>query len=200
MVRKVPIVIITMVFLASFNSTASASLISLDTAGVVGAIKGVLDNANPDTEMVAAQRLLRMLPSAHDPVACDIMSLDGCYARSSTAYSATALFGPFRSVEPNDYTVGETGYEFALAKYDGKQGGYVLFYIGGNAVVLPEFPYPIWGGDNEEKYKISHYTLFNSNVDEGPTPYSAVPDGGSTLLMLGAALGGFGFVRRRIKA
>ena len=47
--------------------------------------------------------------------------------------------------------------------------GYVLFYIGGNAVVVPEYSYPLWG-DNEAQHKISHYTGFNAEVEPGPTP------------------------------
>jgi VPDSG-CTERM motif len=201
MVKKITIIAMTMVFLASFSSTASASLI--DTVGVVGVIKGKLDNASPETEKLAAQHLLEMYFGSTDANGyaeganpCNIIGDAGCYATGPTEYTANIAGDGVRY--NNDYTV-DAGYEFALAKYDGQNGGYVLFYIGGNATALPAFSAPFWGTGTQ--YDLAHHTVFNAtDVTGEPTPFGAVPDGGSTLLMLGAALGGFGFVRGRFKA
>lgn len=200
MVKKITLIAMTMVFLASFSSTASASLI--DTVGVVGAIKGKIDNSSPEKEKLAAQYLLDMYFGSTDANgyaaganSCNIIGDAGCYATGPTEYTATITGDGVQYLK--DYTV-DAGYEFALAKYDGQNGGYVLFYLGGNATVLPAFSAPLWGTGTQ--YDISHHTVFNADVTGKPTPFGTVPDGGSTLLMLGAALGGFGFVRRRFKA
>lgn len=199
MANKLTISAIVIVLISSFSSNAWA--LSILDPGVVGAISGKLANSSPPSEMAAAQFLLDMLAMTTDSngpaagaSACNISTADGCYATSNTEYAAT-LSSPVQStIDGHDNTV-NAGFMYALAKYDGPNAGYVLFFLNGAATTLPEYPFPLWG-DNASQYQISHHTGFNA-VQVNQT---SVPDGGTTLTLLGAALGGLGLVRRRLKA
>jgi VPDSG-CTERM motif len=64
----------------------------------------------------------------------------------------------------------------------------------GDQIVLSRYAFPAdpVHGDLEEgqRYKMTHWTLLN------PTGGQGVPDGGATVMLLGAALGTLGVVRR----
>lgn len=207
MVKKITTIAMAMAFLASFSSTASAALIT--DAGVVGVISGQPFEPVEANEKAAAQYLLNMLASTTDldgpggvaagANTCNYLNVvPNCWATSATEFSGTITSDGAKSAT-GDFTV-NAGYEYVMAKYDGPQGGYVLFYVGGNAVTLPQYSFPLWGG-NSTQYGMSHHTAFNAVTTGGQCfGCTSVPDGGSTLLMLGAALGGFGVVRRRFIA
>ena len=78
-----------------------------------------------------------------------------------------------------------SGYLYLLAKYDGKNYGSEVWYVGGLNGIQD---LPLFGGG----YGLSHIFLFNSN----PTQ---VPDGGTTAFLLGAALTGLAFFRARLQ-
>ena len=194
MAKKLTIIAVMIAFISIFGSNASA--LTINDPGVVGGVHGDLGNSNVSTETVAAEFILDMIAPASDSngpaaggVACDISTQDGCYATSNTEYSGD-LSGGVQGAS-NDNTV-DAGFEYALAKYDGQNGGYVLFYLGGVATTLPSVSNTLWGAADTDQYALSHYTAFNGT----PT----VPDGGTTLILLGAALGGLGLVRRRFNA
>ena len=181
------------VFLVSLSSNALA--LTIDSPGVVGAIGGdALPNANETTEAAAAQHLLDMLAGTSDPSGCSLAN--ACYQTSSTEYSGTLSTVGTNSSQ-GAYQV-PAGYEYVLAKYDGDNAGYVLFYVGGAATDLPEYSYSIWnvvngqGDPVEASYQISHYVGFNC---EGCT---SVPDGGTTVTLLGSALFALGVLARKI--
>jgi hypothetical protein len=78
--------------------------------------------------------------------------------------------------------LGDTGYLYLMAKYDGPNYGTVAWYVGnltGN-ITIPSGA----GGKTGNKYGISGIALFNPGEDDSPP----VPDGGATVLLLGAAL------------
>jgi hypothetical protein len=79
------------------------------------------------------------------------------------------------------------GWEWVLAKYDGPNAGYVVWFLDGAAVDLPAYPWELWGNQNQEGYELSHFTVFNS---------IGVPDGGATVLLLGASLAALGLMLR----
>lgn len=68
-----------------------------------------------------------------------------------------------------------SGYQYVIAKYGGPTGGggggggYILFYLGGESVELPQFSYALWG-NNATQYNISDYTEFNTSVTPVPEP------------------------------
>jgi hypothetical protein len=76
-------------------------------------------------------------------------------------------------------------YSYLFAKYDGPNQGSVVWYVGnlnGN-ITIPS----AWNG-----YGLSGWTLF------GPGG-QGVPDGGTTVMLLGTALSGLGIARRFLK-
>jgi hypothetical protein len=161
----------------------SALALTINDAGVVGTVKG-LQGDNQNEEYAYAQHLLDLPANTVNNLFTDAASgVEHTYNTSSTEYSGT-ITGP--GTEGGGLTV--SGYEYVLAKYDGKNAGYVLFYVGGGTINLPEFSYSIWG-DNAEQFQISHWTGFNP---------ASVPDAGSGLALLGMAMAGIGLLRRKV--
>jgi hypothetical protein len=80
--------------------------------------------------------------------------------------------------------LGSGGFTYLLAKYDGPNGVSEVWNIQGliGTITIPGF----YG-----MYMISHYTLFG--------PGGGVPDGGTTVMLLGTALGVLGMARRFIR-
>ena len=75
-------------------------------------------------------------------------------------------------------------YTYLFAKYDGPNQGSVVWYVGnlGGPIDIPAD----WNG-----YGLSGWTLFTAGAPPG-----SLPDGGATAMLLGAALGVLGMVRR----
>ena len=76
-------------------------------------------------------------------------------------------------------------FNYLFAKYDGPNQGSVVWYVGNlsGTITIP----PAWN-----RYGLSGWTLF------GPGGAGA-PDGGTTVMLLGAALGTLGMARRFLK-
>jgi hypothetical protein len=101
----------------------------------------------------------------------------------------TAVFG----LNGTDTTIdlGTGLYSYLFAKYDGPNGGVEVWFVGnlsGN-VTIPGFGF---GPPGSDQYGLSGWTLF------GPGTPPGVPDGGTTVMLLGAALGALGTARRLI--
>jgi hypothetical protein len=79
-------------------------------------------------------------------------------------------------------------YSYLFAKYDGPNGASEVWYVGGisGTITIPAFGF---GPPGTTKYGLSGWTLFGPGVP-------GVPDGGTTVMLLGAALGALGMVRR----
>jgi hypothetical protein len=155
------------------------------SSNIVGTLGGQLPNSNPTTEAVIAQHLLDMAANrleANPPV-----GPAGDYRTTTTEYSGT--IGSGIQSAANAYIV-SAGWEYALAKYDGPNGGYVLFHLGGQDAILPQFPYDFWT-TNHEKYAISHFTVFNPIPVPEPTTLIA-----GALLLLPFGASALRFVRR----
>jgi hypothetical protein len=90
-----------------------------------------------------------------------------------------------------------TGFQYLVAAYDGPNGGVAVFNVAGltGSVDLYRYAKPLANGNlvgsntaQQGFFKMTSWTLLN--------PTGAVPDGGTTVMLLGAALGGLGMVRR----
>ena len=158
----------------------SAQAISINDPGVVGTIRSG-EPAGPDDEVAYVNNLLGLGANATATIA------GHDYATSSTDYNGT-VSGGVQDTTGN--LVVPTGYQYVLAKYDGPNGGDVLWYLNGAGITLPADSSPLWLNTAEKGYGISHFTVY------GETPPS-VPDGGMTLALLGFVLVGAEGMRRR---
>jgi VPDSG-CTERM motif len=93
-----------------------------------------------------------------------------------------------------------TGFQYLVAVYDGPNGGVAVFNVAGltGSVDLYRYAKPLANGNllgsnvaAQGYFKMTSWTLLN--------PTGAVPDGGTTVMLLGAALGGLGVARRFLK-
>jgi VPDSG-CTERM motif len=84
-----------------------------------------------------------------------------------------------------------TLYSYLFAKYDGPNAGSEVWYVGGMSgiITIPALGIP----DHGHQYGLSGWTLFGPGVQQ-------VPDGGTTVMLLGAALGALGMARRFLKS
>jgi hypothetical protein len=177
---------------------ADAATITLNDPGIVGAVDGQLvGGTNPVNEEKLVEHLLAMAISTTEVVVtpavqcatalqpCEFRTGDNHYAAADVTY-----IGKLDGNNPN-IAAAHQGDVFVIAKYDGKNGGYVVFYLpdwnanpANTDNVLPTSAETIFG-----KYEISHYAAFRA-------PRVNVPDGGATLLLLGCGLVGLGALRR----
>ena len=83
-----------------------------------------------------------------------------------------------------------SGYLYLVGKYDGPNYGAAVWYVGDlDGLVGVDVTIPSTAGG----YGLSHTYLFNGVTP----PPNGVPDGGTTLMLLGSALAGLGALRRR---
>jgi VPDSG-CTERM motif len=113
---------------------------------------------------------------------------DNLVTRSNNDFGPlpTAVFdhnGTGTSVDLGDGTL----YTYLFAKYDGPNGASEVWFVGGLSGII-EIPAFGFGPPGTTKYGLSGWTLFGPGV--------GVPDGGTTVMLLGAALGAVGVVRR----
>lgn len=185
MKNKLSALVALLVASIAINTTVSAAPLTLNSPGVVGIYDGKLENASVATEIVAAQKLLDMFANMTDGGDSDSDGIS-LYMTSSTEYSGTLVGGTKSNTSAS-------GWDYGFAKYDGKNAGYVLYYLGGALAsnIVSEYPANLWT-TKPEQYKISHLTVFNKSTK--------VPDGGTTAALIGVALIGMSFVARRRSA
>ena len=87
----------------------------------------------------------------------------------------------------NTVDLGTGGFTYLIAKYDGPNGGSEVWNVQGLTGIIT-IPLIGLAGQN---YGLSHWTLFGGG--------GGVPDGGTTVMLLGAALGALGTARRFLK-
>ena len=109
---------------------------------------------------------------------------DNLVTRSNNNFGPlpTAVFAQNGSTTTID--LGTGGFSYLYAKYDGPNFGAEVWYVGNlsGIITIPAF-------GQGEQYGLSGWTLF------GPGGVQ-VPDGGFTVMLLGAALGALGIARR----
>ena len=177
--------------------TAPAYALSLADPGVVGVANSSVTSTafgNPTVLTNIAQTLLNMTASTSAPTGCALVTQGtSCYQTGSTEYSAnlsgltsTVVSGLNGQVQ----NIAGLGYTWLLAKYNGPNAGYVLFYVPTFGTTIPAFPTSLWTTTNQ--YGISGYIAWTG-------PSTPIPDSGATLSLLGLALAGLGAFRRFVK-
>ena len=92
----------------------------------------------------------------------------------------------------NVVNLGTGGFTYLIAKYDGPNGGSEVWNVQGLTGI---YTIPLIGfatKQHPQGYGLSHWTLFG--------PGGQVPDGGTTVMLLGAALGALGMARRYLSS
>ena len=169
-----------------------ANALSINDTGVVGTIEAGTQNAGQASgnETEWANYLLGLGDSVTTTVDGNT-PVDGTtenYATSSTDYNGT-LTGAGTRI--NSATPDVSSYTWVLAKYDGQNAGYVLFYMPDYGTSVPEYPANLWT-TTADQYQLSHVTAWGGG---GTT----VPDAGATLALMGLALMGLEGVRRKVR-
>jgi hypothetical protein len=121
---------------------------------------------------------------------------DQTWVRSLTAFPLTTVAS---GGYPSQGTITSfnivSGNEYLVAKYDGPNGGLEVWYVGNlsGTITIPQgAPGTDFGQTSDNLLGLSGTWVLNG------TPGS-VPDGGATVLLLGAALSGLGLIRRKLK-
>lgn len=163
------------------------------TAHVLGAINP--DNpADPADEVTAINAILGL-------------SLGGTgTSGANTVYRSQNDFGtlPLADVTQTSGTGTKTsfmddGWEYLAVKYDGPNGASEVYYLGdvlaGTMIYIPANAF----GNNNSQYGLSGWNFFNDLTTSTNPPPPSVPDGGSTVALLGVALAGAGALRRKMQ-
>lgn len=154
------------------------------STGMVGTIRSG-EPANPEYEADYANWLLGLASNVE--TTHDFGSPEGSHTfkTSSVDYdSAVALSNGQQSGG-----LSGSGWDWVLAKYDGPNGGDVLWYVGGAAFTLPSDSEGLWENTAGEGYGLSHWTGFGGST--------SVPDGGMTAILLGLGLAAIAAVASR---
>jgi len=146
-----------------------------------------------------------------------LLNNPGQTTNNGSLYSSTGLSGPQATavgavtsaslgysfpdgfVGPVSIDLNHTGtFTYLVVAYDGPNSGVAVWNIAGltGTISFDAYGRPdgttgnLLGGNLPSQYRITSFTLLN--------PTSA-PDGGATVMLLGAALGGLGMARRYLK-
>jgi VPDSG-CTERM motif len=108
------------------------------------------------------------------------------FRKNASCGTCPAATGGFKDDSGlNVVNLGTGGFTYLIAKYDGPNGGSEVWNVQGltGVITIPLF------GLAGQNFGLSHWTLFGGGGGQ-------VPDGGATVMLLGAALGTLGVVRR----
>lgn len=103
-------------------------------------------------------------------------------------------------------TIGNTGFAYLTARWDGPNGGAEVWDISGivnTTIEIPEFAQPnssntdLVNGAYNGQYQITSYTLTNPGSNPPPV---LTPDAASTMALLGGAVAGLGLLRKKLAA
>ena len=169
----------------AFNNNASA--LTIGDAQTLGEVFYGIPSGDADRTQYVNDLVFEYNQGHPDGFTFTASGQNYTLVHGSPAFGATlpgAVFG--LNGGPNDsINLGAVGtYTYLFAKYDGPNQGSVVWYVGnlGGTIDIPAD----WNG-----YGLSGWTLFT-----GGTPPTSLPDGGTTAMLLGAALGALGMARR----
>jgi len=171
--------LLTAVAAALLTFTPSARALTIGDAHELGFVNFGIPSGDSD-RLTYVNHLIGMTPGTSDKA-------DGqTYFRSGNNFGslAPAVLGGLVDGTSTSINLGAGGtYLYLFAKYDGPNYGSEVWYVGdlSGTITIPATA----GG-----YGLSGWTLFGSAA--------TTPDGGTTVMLLGAALGALGMARRYI--
>jgi len=173
--------LLTAVAAALLTFTPSARALTIGDAHELGFVNFGIPSGDSD-RLTYVNHLIGMIPGTSDKA-------DGqTYFRSGNNFGslAPAVLGGLVDGTSTSINLGAGGtYLYLFAKYDGPNYGSEVWYVGdlSGTITIPATA----GG-----YGLSGWTLFGSAA--------TTPDGGTTVMLLGAALSVLGMARRYIKS
>jgi hypothetical protein len=157
---------------AAFSTQLSA--LTIGDAYYIGRINDGIP-ANPADEVSYINTLITLAAGAN-PIQIPAgtgETYDRLSSTLVTSFPTAVTTGSFKSGDNPSTTVNVSGFTYLLGKYDQDTAGSYVWYVGGltGNQTLPA---------TAEDRALSHYSLYN--------PGTSVPDGGSTIALLGGAL------------
>jgi len=172
--------------LAALPGTAQALTIG-DATNYLGSI-GDPEPASPSDEENYINTLIAQAPGSSNTIGGHLYtrSMVSCGTCPAAVFNSRVTNDQGFTFDGNGNVVvnlGTGGFTYLLGKYDGPNGGSAVWNVQGltGIVTIPANGFPAYG--------LSHWSLF------GPGGGN-VPDGGTTVMLLGAALGALGMARR----
>ncbi len=155
--------------------------LSITDPGVVGTYRPP-EPASEVHEAAYVNQLLSM--GANQTVVIDGRT----YQTSAVNYNGTvSAVGAVQDESGN--AVVPTGWEYVTAKYNGPNGGGVVYYLGGASITLQPTSAGLWVNSAGNGYGLSHFTVFNR---------VSVPEGGTLVALLGLTFAGLAVAHRRL--
>lgn len=170
--------------------SSNAYALSITDANVVGTIV----DAVPFGDAVLTDYVNHLL-SMSAPSGPSVYGTE-TYQRTDIAIGSTSVSLLDSSAPASGDLFIPGGWEYVVAKYDGKNAGAVVLYLGGASYTLEPTSYDIWTNIQNQGYALSGWVAYNTVECTNCLP---VPDGGSTVTLLGTALFAFGMVARRFR-
>src|SRR5215510_808415 len=170
-----------------FSFSNSAKALTVGDNHELGFI--IAGNVGLAERMLFVNHLIGMAAPSSDTFNGNSFTRSSNFASPFVLPAATTSPGTVTTVNPPATVSINIGslrtFTYLYAKYDGPNAGSEVWYIGdlSGTITIPGFL---------GQYGLSGYTLFGT----GPT---GVPDGGTTAMLLGAALGALGMARRFLK-
>jgi hypothetical protein len=146
--------------------------------------------ASPTDEVTRINVLIDQAPNSSNTISGILYDRT---AVSSAGLPDANLTGAVKDDTSPSTTVDVTGFEYLLGKYNGPNGGAVVWYVGnlsGNQTIPANQAFTTGG----TAFGLSHWSLYNANG--GGT--TGVPDGGNAVALLGLALAAMALIRRRL--